>query len=50
LRLIVKPALAGEITGQAAAEAVKQARLAVLSDPDGEKPDSRNFAFIPLHY
>ena len=42
----IKPALAGEIGGQAAA--VKQARLAVLSDPDGEKPDRRNFEYIPL--
>jgi indolepyruvate ferredoxin oxidoreductase beta subunit len=44
----IKPALAGDISGQAAAEAVKQARLAVLSDPDGEKPNSRNFEYIPL--
>jgi indolepyruvate ferredoxin oxidoreductase beta subunit len=44
----IKPALAGDINGQAAAEAVKQARLAVLSDPDGEKPNSRNFEYIPL--
>jgi indolepyruvate ferredoxin oxidoreductase beta subunit len=45
----IKPTLAGEVAGPAAAEAVKQAHLAVLSDPDGEKPDSRNFEYIPLH-
>jgi len=40
---VIKPALSGEITGQAAADAVKQTRLAVLNDPDGEKLDSRKF-------
>jgi hypothetical protein len=44
---VIKPALSGELAGQAAA-AVKQARLAVLSDPDGETPDSRAFDTIPL--
>ncbi len=44
----IKPALAGDISGQAAAEAVKQARLAVLSDPDGERLGSWNFEYIPL--
>jgi indolepyruvate ferredoxin oxidoreductase, beta subunit len=43
----IKPALAGEVTGPA--EAVKQARLAVLSDPDSEKLNSRNFDYIPLN-
>jgi indolepyruvate ferredoxin oxidoreductase beta subunit len=45
----IKPTLSGEVAGPAAAEAVKQAHLAVLSDPDGEKPDSRKFEYIPLH-
>jgi indolepyruvate ferredoxin oxidoreductase beta subunit len=44
----IKPALAGEITQEAAAEAVKRARLAVMGDPDGEQPGSRNFEYIPL--
>jgi indolepyruvate ferredoxin oxidoreductase beta subunit len=45
---VIKPALSGKLTGQAAVDAVKKARLAVLSDPDGETPDSRTFDYIPL--
>jgi indolepyruvate ferredoxin oxidoreductase beta subunit len=46
---VIKPALSGEITGSAAADAVKEARLAVLSDPDSEKLDSRNFGTSWVH-
>ena len=45
---VVKPALAGEIAAETAARAMKQVRLAVSSDPDGEQPGSRNFEYIPL--
>jgi len=45
---LVKPALAGKLDRAHAADAVKEARLSVTGDPDGERPGSRDFNFIPL--
>lgn len=42
----IQPALAGDLTDPAGT--VRGARSAVLGDPDGETPGSRDFNFIPL--